>query len=355
MENASFMFGDLPAYQLPTLGATWIIFGTEPEMDDIAEKGGDFLKEVQAELKIFPFQYKGEDRIFLARFEFKKYDKELQHPEAIIPDDQALDLAGSRGVPSPDTDGEVVGWVDFISGIPVDCIEKLVAIGAVSSMPDAGIMGGVIEIKGKESQGSVPPFPEDIFGWPDTDRILLNLTALPTQKRAATFMPPLAAPEASKHWWFRVNFRKNQQQWPVPGEFLGLGVLMLPGDYWGTQKSSPFIYSGNWMDTLYYTNAVVKRVIEPTESIPYPTYEVQWRKFGGAKDGTIVVATPSDFAEYKVKDSVCVLKDVTTEKISQLWEDDDMETNVKEFDKNKAKRWVIVPISFYGRGFVPGE
>jgi hypothetical protein len=116
-----------------------------------------------------------------------------------------------------------------------------------------------------------------------------------------------------------------------------------PGYPWGgPQKSLPFIYSGNWIDTVYYTSAKVKEVIEPSDTKPYPTYRVTWRKFEA-------IAKPSDFAEYQVDDRVTILKDVATDKEEQTWEDED--TNVM-LDENlfDPDLWVIVPITFYDDG-----
>jgi hypothetical protein len=180
--------------------------------------------------------------------------------------------------------------------------------------------------------------PKGEFGflkWPEEGKILLNLTAIATKNVAKILAPNLdGEPEPTKaHWWFRVQLAGGTVKFPVPGEFLGLGVRMFPGMYWGRQKSSPFVYSGNWMDTVYYTGARITEVIDPTDDVPYPTYKVTWRK----DEFTV---NPSDFAEYKVDDRVTILKDVATEKTTQLWKDDDM----AEFGEN----WMIAPISFYG-------
>ena len=123
------------------------------------------------------------------------------------------------------------------------------------------------------------------------------------------------------------------KKWPVPGEFLSLGVRMMPDVPWGHQKSSPFIWSGHFVDTVYYTSAVITEVIAPDNNFLYPRYMVQWRK-------DVIQVNPSDFAEYRVDDRVTILKDVSTTKQSQLWKDDDM----KQF----GDTWQIVPITFYG-------
>jgi hypothetical protein len=177
--------------------------------------------------------------------------------------------------------------------------------------------------------------PDKFFEWPETDRVLLNTLYLAAThvKWWADNLPGEPEPK-NLHWWLRVNLNDSKAKFPVPGEFLGLGVRLMPDAPWGRQKSSPFLYSGNWMDTVYYTGAVVKEVIEPDEATPYPRYLVQRRK-------EVVEAKPSDFAEYRVGDRVAILKDVATGKPSQRWKDAD----TQEFDLDK---WVIAPLMFYG-------
>ena len=300
--------------RIDTLDATWSVLDREPGMDDLAEGATEILKKMGEDLKIFPFQDKdGKDRLFLARFEFPKFGETPQFSEAIK--------------------GESVAFIDFLAGFPIDCIEMLVAIGEISSKAD--------KVQVQEGTGVTPPVPKDpahFFKWPDTDKILLNLTALPTKDVSDIFTKNLEGepkPTTPK-WWFRVQLAGGDKKFPVPGEFLGLGVRMMPGEYWGHQKSSPFVYSGNWFDTVFLTGAIIKAVIDPTDEVAYPTYKVTWR----GRDFENI--RPSDFALYKVDDRVSILKDVSTTKTSQLWKDDDAKVDC---DKST---WQIVPLSFYG-------
>jgi hypothetical protein len=309
------------------LEPTWSVLDSEPGMDDLAEGASEILKKMGEDLKIFPFQADGSDRLFLARFEFPKFGEDFQISKS---DWRAL---GEEAPPAREDD-KPTGFIHFLAGFPIDCVEILVGIGEYSSTVD--------KVKVFEGKGKVvPPIPkEEFFKWPENDRIFLNLTAIAANvaKILAKNLPGEPKPEKA-HWWFRVELdagsEESPKKWPVPGEFLGLGVRMFPGMFWGHQKSSPFVYSGNWMDTVYYTGARITEVIEPTDDVPYPTYKVKWRD----KDEEITV-NPTDFAEYKVDDRVTILKDVATEKKTQLWKDDDM----KEFGDN----WMLAPICFYG-------
>ena len=301
-------WGEKPA---DTLEATWFIMDQEPGMDDLAGSTGDILKKMKEGLKIFPFQDRnGNDRLFLARFEFPKSGEDFKYPQAVF------------------ASGQVGGWIDFLTGFPMDCVEMLVAIGEYSTKAEK------VTVKAGDNKAAAP-VPDKFFEWPDDEKVLLNRTALATKNICKILAPNLEGePKPAKaHWWFRVNLAGDTAKFPVPGEFVGLGVRMMPDVPWGKQKSSPFIYSGNWMDTVYYTGAVIKEVIDPTDTVPYPTYTVQWRK-------DVVTATPSDFALYKVGDRVTILKDVTTEKKTQLWKDDDAKTF--------GDTWMICPITFYG-------
>lgn len=302
---------DLPG--LPTLadmGPAWWVMDSEPGMDDIYEKAGDSLEEMIDKLQMHPFQTQGADKLFLARYEFPKFEEDFQHADGVF-------LPEARG------------FVDFLAGFPIECVEMLGHMGehSVKEEDDWEVL---------EGDGPSPPMPAFLFTGIPEERLLLN-TMFFSEARGKVFPETdnlNGEPEPQNlHWWVRVNL-KDDDNFPVPGEFMGLAVRIMPGTPWGGQKSSPFIYSGNWMDTVYLTGAKVTEVLEPTEEEPWYKYRVKWRD-------QVVEANPSDFAEYQVDDRVTILKAVDMEKQSQRWKDDDVE----EFDKEK---WVIIPLSFYG-------
>ena len=295
-----------------TLEPTWWVMDREPGMDDLAGTSGEVLQKMKDDLKIFPFQdMEKNDRLFLARFEIPKHGESFQFSEAVF------------------ATGGVVAWLDFLAGFPVDCVEMLVLIGEYSTQAD--------KVTAKDGAGKpAAPVPDKFFEWPEKDKVMFNLTGIPTKNVAKMLAPNLEGePKPAKvHWWFRVNLViQDKKTWPVPGEFCGLAVRMMPDMPWGKQKSSPFIYSGNWMDTVYLTGGVITAVIDPTDTVPYPTYKVKWRK-------DEVSVNPSDFALHKVGDRVTILTDVATDKKTQLWKDNDT--------KNFGDTWMIAPIAFYG-------
>jgi hypothetical protein len=306
-----------------SLDATWWLLDRVEGLDGVYAEAGESLDQMVEDLGIEIFRdRKGDKRLFMARYEFPQYEKDFTFSEAIFAKNK----------------GNVVGFIDFLAGFPIDCCEMLMAIGQFSTKAD--------KTQTKSMQSIVAPVPDRFFKWPDQNKVLFNITALPIKNYAKVLAPNLEGEikPTKVHWWFRVNMGEKEvdkggnetsvaNKFPVPGEFLALGVRMMPDRPCGRQKSSPFLYSGNYMDTVYYTSAVITEVVAPTNDVLYPTYKVRWRK-------DEITARPSDFAEYKVGDRVTILKDVETDKTSQLWKDDD----TKEF----GETWQIVPITFYG-------
>lgn len=69
----------------PSLDPTWIILDKEPGMDGLMVEAGDSLEKMGENLNIFPFQDRDEeDRLFLARFEFPKFEGAARYPGAIF-------------------------------------------------------------------------------------------------------------------------------------------------------------------------------------------------------------------------------------------------------------------------------
>jgi hypothetical protein len=309
-----------------TLEATWWIFDKEPGMDDIMHQAGECaecLQQMFDKLEIYPFlDTKGENRIFLARFEMPKYNEDFVYEDAVHTNDPNVKTL------------DPYFFIDFLGGFPIHCIEMLVFISQYSTKKDK-----VAAKPGEDA--AAPPVPDQFFTWPEKDKILFNYTgiAAPNCEWMATNLEGEPAPR-NIHWWVRTFLgdkdAKEQPKFPIPGEFIGMAVRIMPNKPWGTQKSSPFIYSGNWFDTVYYTAGIITEIIDPTGNMPYPTYKVRWRT---QTAHGIYTLTPSDFAEYKVGDRVTILKDVSTKKKSQLWKDDDM--------KKMGDECQIVPITFY--------
>jgi hypothetical protein len=299
----------------PTLEPTWSIFDEEPGMDDIFEQAGESLDRMVERLRIAIFRtwFEPQPRLFLARYEFPKYEEDFQHPDAIFAE-------------------EALGFIDFLAGFPMECVEMLGMVGEHSTDEEEIETEWFVEA----ADGPTAPVPEEFFEGMPKEKLLLNTLFFANEGRSEIFMVENLAGEPEPenlHSWARANIKVGDR-FPIPGEFFGLAVRMMPDKPWGPQLSSPFLYSGNWMDTVFYTGAVVKEVIPPNDNFAFPRYLVQWRKYEAE-------VYPSDFAEYRVGDRVTILKDVDVDKGSQQWKDDD----VKEVPP--GSKWVIAPITFY--------
>lgn len=307
------------------LFATWVLFKDEPGMDDILDKAGDLLDKMFEFYKIYPVNIEGHRRLYLARFEFMKFDEDPQYPDAKF-------IKDTKG-------GQYAGFVHFLSGFPMDTPEALVMIGEISSREifKAGKLP-VVDGRGEITS----PVPDNFFEAFDDTALLLNYLYLETNQALVMADNLDGEPDAEGlHWWVATNFLTvDEAKFPYPGEFFALAIRMMPDKYWDTQESSPFLFAGNWLDTLYYSSGIIKEVQEPSDTQPYKTYTVQWRK------NTYTPAMATDFTEYEVGDRVVLLKNVETEKTSQLWKDDDM--NPDKNDDLTSGKWVIAPMMFYG-------
>ena len=298
----------------------WIAKDETGDMGNIMDRAGTFLDKMFGFFKVSPLEIDSTPTLFEARYEFQVYDKDLSHPEGVI--------AGTE---------DCLGFIDLMSGFPMKNTEMMLTIGQYSSR--AEITKGV---PSDEAAAPTAPIPEDFFEGVDEKRLLLNLLYL-DEDRVETMADDLEGEEKPKglHWWVRINL-KGESKWPVPGEFMGLANRAWPSLPWGEQKTSPYLFSGNWMDTVFYTSGIIKEIIEPTEELFCKRYKIQWRKTIDYPEG-IVELRPSDFAEYRLGDMVCMLKlnDQEELKESQLWKDDD----TKEIS---SKKFIVFPAIFYG-------
>jgi len=315
--NVYSMMGEFAPY----LEATWFIFD-EPQMDDILEKAGTSLEKPLFErLNIRPAvisDAKDQEKLFLARYEFPKYGADLIYPEAQL----------------PTTEGKCLAWIDFLTGMHFGDIEMLMAVGEVTTKVSE------FPVQQADPDLPVPPIPgeffEETFG---QDKTLHNLIWLesPNAEGLVDGIESKAKPE-NPHWWFRVNAIETQK-WPYPGEFLGLGVRIFPNLPWSVSPtqpvSSPFLFSGMFMDTVFITSAHVLGV-EVTDD-GFCKVKVKWRE-------QELWACPTDFAQYEEGDRVTIIKDVKSVKTGETWEDPDL----WKFDE---EIWRVVPITYYAHGF----
>ena len=313
-----------------SLEATYVLFKEEPGFDDLYDKAGDYLKAPGGMLetfKCYPVNIGGPGKrvLYQARFEMGQKDASFQHPDGV------LAKAALKGT--------VAGFIDFLTGFPVAVIELQALVGEISSRPD--IEKQLVESV-QDPESMVPAFPKTLFGGYDEQKILMNLMYLPNDY--SDFMAADLAGEpkpAGLRWWLRTNLMADvggaAQKFPYPGEFLALAVRLMPDRVSFEQESSPFLFSGCFADTVYFSGAFIQKINDPTDDRPYPTYTVLWR------NEVIKNVVSTDWTEFLVNDRVVLLKNIETTKTSQRWKDSDAQPG--GFDVTK---WAIAPIYFFG-------
>jgi hypothetical protein len=283
--------------RIPYPSPTWWAFD-EASFDRL-EEAGTSLDEMFNLLGIEPVSIRRNvNRIFEARFEFPAYGNSFKHAGVVE--------EGS------------LGFIDFPIGIPFGCIERCGIVGEISSLNVIGIEGG---------ERATPPLVEDMFRDKDGMSTVNNLIWL-DKDNTKSLAPGLGvAEELEHHWWMRCQLRASDpdnSKRPTPGEFLNLVVFIFPNLSWGWQRKNPFIMSGNWMETVFYTSS---KVISGADG----EYTVQYRK-------NQVQAVASDWAQHEEGDRVAILKNVDSPESTFTWED------LKGYDESG---WVIIPAVFY--------
>jgi hypothetical protein len=298
-----------------SLDATWSVLTEVSGFDDILAKAGDSLREMFDQFGYQPFVDKdGGERIYLCRYEFLRTGGALKYQDGI------MDVFP----------GDKIIYFDFLTGFPIDCIELLFMFGQYSSIYSKE------QITKMQSGGVTPPVPASFFEGYDPDRVLQNITALDRELDPEYYGVYLAdelkgAPKADGvKWWSRVNIN-TEDTFPIPGEFVGLGTRMMPGEFSDQQQSSPYLYAGNWIDYIYYTSGEVEEVYMDGDT---PMLTVKWRS-------RTLRLKQTDYAKYEVGDRVTILKRVDTNKVTQTWEDQDT-------TEPSDDQWVVAPFMFYG-------
>jgi hypothetical protein len=191
------------------------------------------------------------------------------------------------------------------------------------------------------------------------------------------------------HHWLRL-WLPQENKYPIPGEFVGISVKpqAVPPHCWWFQETSPFLYSGNWFETDYYTSGIVLAVIKNKADDEYEVASVspshpQRTGYGDfslaegqaftfedeigsiykvrVKDQDIYLKS-TDFKEYFVDERVAIVKRAGI--INENFKWNQLEPgkqipghtveSLQEYDNGMSGQlfainteWVIAPITFY--------
>lgn len=332
------------------LESTHILFREEPAFDDMYIRAEKLIERMVSDFKIKPVLVDNEPILYLARFEFVRYGQQFQHPEAVI-------NTKDRSRPASNAQIEkVAGWIDFLTGFPLGVCELMTLVGEITSRPD--YTDQLLESQQSDG-GPVPIFPQTLFGGYQENKIALNIIYLDGENydSLANDLKDEAVVRGL-HWWVRANLSNGSDlpadqslKFPYPGEFMCIAIRLMMERFWDTQDTSPFLFSGNWLDTVYFTSGFLNALGEASAEFPWLDCTTQWRINPNLnEDDGLYILRPSDFSDYQTAeqngtdygDRLTLLKDVATTKASELWKDADMSPPL---DTTKTQ---VVPIMFYG-------
>jgi len=297
-----------------TPSATWFLFDDRGVRNIWGEASGS-LKDMIKRLGVHPCQVKKGNHVFLAKYELPVHNRGF-----------SICKSGGQGD---------IGVADFLGGLPYGSSEILGIVGELSSEPSD------IKVLKSNANSASAPIPDNFFKCFKRNAEAFNLIWLPSDGKDGTLKSKALAGEISgenpegPHWWYRAFLKNKESAFGiVPGEFVAMAARVAPYLPCLNQLSSPFLFSGNWMETVYYTNCKITGIIEPSGTYPYPRYLVQYKGVTG------ITATPTDFAEYRVGDRVAIQRNTGSGKRSWTWRDN---------TSFNSDTWVIAPIDFYGK------
>ena len=147
-------------------------------------------------------------------------------------------------------------------------------------------------------------------------------------------------------FWMRYWIHKDSTL-PVPGEFVGIlcRPVACPPHVWWFQESSPFLYAGNWVETLNLTSGIITQIVlekDREDNTPGNQYYV---KIQGCE---VIIESSDFFDDYQVGDRVAVLKldsTLAAPTKSHAWID---QVTFKNTDKLKEPAaYLILPLTYY--------
>jgi hypothetical protein len=279
--------------------------------------------------------------LYVARFEIGQAGQDFQFPQASLPDAQKY--------------GKVLAWMLFVEGYPYDVIELKALVGEISSKQD--LQQGLVQTE--TGLGDLtPPMPITLFGGYNQDKIPRNYIDIDSDLASALAPNLGGGPDLQGlHWWYLVNFidtdinQSGKTKFPYPGEFMALAIRLFMDRYWVSQETNPFLFGGNFLDTVYFTSGYIKEILPPTDEQPWSSYVVTWRPNpDDPSNSGEYILFPTDYSDYQVGDRVTIIKDVTKGKSTQLWNDDDMKKmgGIDTDEGQGVSNCSIAPVMFYG-------
>jgi hypothetical protein len=260
-----------------------------------------------------------------ARFEWCGYTSGINHD--------------SQGAPHATLGRGYVGYIAFPVGHPgvMDTVSLVTETLADLGTDGTGATIHSFSENTPEPGGDlIPPFPN--AQKQAAGRHLMENAYVPEDSPAVEyFADSFGAGDnaAPIHQWLRY-YVESDSTGIIPGEFVAISCKPWIPHCWWYQETSPFVYSGHWMENEFYTSGVIKEVLENNE------YTVM------VKNEDVRVKS-TDYYEYAVGDRVGLLKshvDSTPTvggQSSFTWEDLELKNTTEILTD-----WRIIPVDFYG-------
>lgn len=242
-------------------------------------------------------------------------------------------------VPEELDGAEVCGFFDFLCG-PICSMESVLIAGEVTgNLDDLGIDKG---------EKLIPPLVDEFTKERDDDPpnlIFLKYGNHYMHDRAEKW--PGQGEDNPEDWssefdpWphrFVRCYHQREDQFPTPGEMLCLVCRAFRmAQVWWFQEKNPFLYSGHWFETTFYTSGIIKEKNEVEGSDPTDyTYKVRWHD-----DLPDAEVKSTDYFEYEVDERVAIMKDVGSNEATMNWKK--LTEELGTFEEG----WRIAPLSFY--------
>ena len=227
-----------------------------PRSRTCSNVGKESIQDLMDKFKAKIITIDDKPKIFEARYEVIKYQGEFKHPEAKL-----------RDMDNP------IGWADFLGGSPMEWLRSWRSF--FQSPPSRR------NIRLRTARGL------------RRRRFPMIYSAVMTRSKPPTIISSsrkIGATPYRMEWrsWILPSggngldslSRKSLRSGPSPESSWHSGFRCSRTSLGGDQEWSPFLSSGFWFDTLYYTGAKVIEVQEEDDTRPFKIYKVRWRGKG---------------------------------------------------------------------------
>lgn len=239
---------------------------------------------------------------------------------------------------------DYVGHINFVKG-PQCCMDAFIVAGEVSNR----IPWANNNVSNERLTPRPRQFSKGSDHKPDSGEYYIMYGGMFTTEHCELRTVGNAVMSSYPYTWATVFMHKDNK-WPVPGEFIGMCVYntVTPRQYpWFYQGSMPFMFSGHYFETTFYTSAIIYSREDGAVEGDY-TYTIFWRmkKYKGVSS--------TDWKKYSVGDRVAIIRNVgsnnptySTFELIEKYGTKVSTTSEETEDAGVFLGGLIAPITFY--------